>query len=143
MTEREFEKIARDMKPVIDPALILIAENADGPIGFAISLPDMNYALRHVRDGRLLPSGLLRLLAYTKLTSITAIRVLLMGVRTDYQGRGIDAVLVANSIEYGQSHGYESAELSWVLDSNRRLINHLEAIGAVRDKEYAMFEKTL
>jgi GNAT superfamily N-acetyltransferase len=143
MTENEFTKIAKDMKQILDPALAVVVENSEGPIGFAISLPDINYVLRRVPDGRLLPTGFIRLLALSKFGGISAIRTLLMGVRTKYQGRGIDAVLVASSIENGQNHGFEAAELSWVLDSNHRMINHLEAIGAVRDKEYGMFEKQL
>jgi hypothetical protein len=33
--------------------------------------------------------------------------------------------------------------MSWVLDSNDRLKNHIESLGAVVDKEYAMFERSL
>ncbi len=143
MTDREFAKLARDMKQIVDPNLIIVAEYDGEPMGFAISLPDINRALRHVKDGRLLPTGLARLLAHLKLASISTIRTLLMGVRLKYQGRGIDALLVASSIENGISRGYDAAELSWVLDSNSKLINQLEAIGAVKDKEYAMYEKRL
>ena len=143
MTEKEFAKIAKDMRQILDPALVVIVENSEGPIGFAISLPDMNQVLRRVRDGRLLPSGLFKLLVHTKLRTVSSIRTILMGVRLKYQGRGIDAALVASSIENGQNHGFDAAELSWVLDSNHRMINHLEAIGAVKDKEYGMYEKRL
>ncbi|NNE34111.1 MAG: hypothetical protein HKN13_02675 [Rhodothermales bacterium] len=143
MTDREFAKVAKDMKQVLDPDLILIVEDEGQPMGFAISLPDINQALRHVKDGRLFPTGLLRLLAHTKMGTISSIRMLLMGVRLKYQGRGIDSLLIANSIENGQKRGYESAEMSWVLDSNQRLINNLEAIGGIRDKEYALYEKQI
>ena len=143
MTENEFSKIAKDMKQVLDPDLVIIVENSEGPIGFAISLPDMNLVLHRISDGRLLPTGLLKLLAHSKLKSVHAIRTLLMGVRLDYQRRGLDAVLVAYCIENGMANGFDEGELSWVLDTNHRMINHLEAIGAVKDKEYAMYEKQL
>jgi hypothetical protein len=143
MTKNEFSKIAKDMKQVLDPDLVIIVENSEGPIGFAISLPDMNLVLHRIPDGRLMPTGLFKLLAHSKLRSVHAIRTLLMGVRLKYQGRGLDAVLVACCIENGMANGFDEGELSWVLDTNHRMINHLEAIGAVKDKEYAMYEKRL
>jgi hypothetical protein len=30
--------------------------------------------------------------------------------------------------------------MSWVLDTNDRLKNHVESLGGVKDKEYAIFE---
>jgi hypothetical protein len=33
--------------------------------------------------------------------------------------------------------------MSWVLDSNTVLINSLEHLGAVRDKEYVMLERRI
>lgn len=143
MTDREFSRITKDMRQIVDPSLVVFVENNEGPIGFGISLPDMNYAIRRLNDGRLFPTGVLKLIAYTRMAKIPSIRMLLMGVLTKYQGRGIDSLLVASTIENGRREGYESAELSWVLDSNRRLINQLEAIGAVKDKEYALYERQL
>jgi hypothetical protein len=33
--------------------------------------------------------------------------------------------------------------MSWVLDTNDRLKNHVESLGAVVDKEYALYERPL
>ena len=46
-------------------------------------------------------------------------------------------------ITRGPEHGYDACEMSWVLDSNQVLKNSLDAMGAVVDKQYALFEKTL
>jgi hypothetical protein len=64
----------------------------------------------------------------------------LMGVRSEYQGKGLDALLVLETIENGPPNGFDACEMSWVLDTNDRLKNHVESLGAVVDKEYAMFE---
>jgi hypothetical protein len=67
----------------------------------------------------------------------------LMGVRKEYQGRAFDSLLVLATVETGPPNGYDACEMSWVLDTNNRLKNALDALGGVVDKEYAMFEMAL
>lgn len=143
MTEREFAHLAKEMKQVVDPAIVFLVEDDSGPVAFSITLPNLNQALKHVRDGRLLPLGLPKLLAYAKFGGVYECRTLLMGVRTQYQGRGLDAVMNLATIDAGPRHGYDGSELSWVLDNNVPMKNAAVSIGAVIDKEYALFERVL
>jgi len=143
MTEREFAGLAKMMKQVVDPNIVFIVEDAGVPVAFTLALPDMNKALRHVKDGRLLPKGLPTLLGYAKFGGIYECRNLLMGVMPAYRGRGLDAMMNLELITRGPEHGYDACEMSWVLDSNQVLKNSLDAMGAVVDKQYALFEKTL
>src|SRR6266567_3540026 len=46
-TEAEAEHMAKEMRPVIDPRMTLIAEVDDAPVAFVICVPDINVALRH------------------------------------------------------------------------------------------------
>ena len=140
MTEREFAHLAKDMKQIVDPNLVYFVEDAGEPVAFSISLPNLNLALKHIKNGRLFPTGLPRLLGYARFGGIYECRTLLMGVRRRYQGRGLDAMLNLETIEKGPRSGYDAAELSWILDVNTPLLNALKAYGAVADKEYAMFE---
>lgn len=142
MTEREFEHLANELKQIIEPELVYILERDGAPVAFSISVPNLNRALRHVPDGRLFPTGLAKLLAYGKL-GIYEIRMPLMGVLPAYHGRGFDAPLIYETIRVGRERGYEACEMSWVLDVNTPLVNALDKLGAVRDKEYALYERTL
>lgn len=143
MTDAEFNQLARDLKQIVDPEMVFLIEHEGTPVAFSISLPNLNQALQHVEDGRLFPLGLPKLLAYAHFGGIYEVRMPLMGVRKAYQGRALDTLLVLATIETGPSIGYDACEMSWVLDSNRRLINALEAMGGVVDKEYAMFERSI
>jgi hypothetical protein len=143
MTEREFAQLAKDLKQVVDPRIVYILEEHGTPVAFTISLPNINLALRRNRAGRLLPGGLLRLLAYDKLAGFHECRTPLMGVLRSHQGRGLDAILNLAIIEGGPANGYEASDMSWVLDNNHVLRNALESFGGVVDKEYAMLEKPL
>ncbi len=143
MTEHEFEHLAKDLKQIVDPDLVYFLELDGEPVAFSVTIPNVNQALKHVRGGRLLPTGLPTLLARSYLGGIYETRMPLMGVRKAYHGRGFDSVLVLETIRRGIRKGYDACEMSWVLESNKRLTNALDAMGTVVDKTYAMFEKTL
>ena len=67
----------------------------------------------------------------------------LMGVKKSHQGRGIDALIVADVLLRNREIGMLGCEMSWVLDDNQRLKNFLEGIGGVKENEYAIFEKEI
>ncbi len=143
MTEAEFKQLASEMKQVVDPQLVLILENDGVPIAFSITLPNLNEALVKVDDGRLFPGGMAKLLWQAKVIGIRECRTALMGIRKEYRGKGLDALLNLATIQNGQRLGYTGCEMSWVLDTNPRLLSALDQLNAVVDKEYAMFEKKL
>ena len=65
-TDAEAVHLAKELKPVLEPELFLFLEKAGEPIAFAVSLPNLNRALKHIDNGRLLPFGLPKLLAMAK-----------------------------------------------------------------------------
>jgi hypothetical protein len=148
MTDREFEHLAKDLKQIIEPDLVYFVElpGEDGhwePVAFSVTIPNLNQALRHVRDGRLFPLGLPKLLAYARMGAVHEARMPLMGVLPAYHGQGFDALLITETIRIGRGKGYDACELSWVLESNKALTNALDRMGTVKDKTYALFEKAL
>ena len=143
VTDAEFTQLARDLKQIVDPRTAFIVEKDGEPVAFSIALPDINPALQRLPNGRLLPFGILKLLALTKFCGLRELRMPLMGVRTAYQGRAFDVLPVLETIEKGPLYGYHACETSWVLDNNHVLKNLLTGIGAVVDKEYALLERRL
>ena len=141
-TSHEARHLADDLKQILEDDIFLFVEDEGRPVAFSASLPNLNRALQRIPNGRLLPTGLAKLLAWGQFGGIYEIRMALMGVLPEYRNRGIDALLIHQTIVNGQARGYEAAEMSWVLDVNTRLVNALDNLGAVRDKEYAMFEMT-
>lgn len=143
MTENEFTRLAKDLKQIADPSIVFILEHMGEPVAFSVSLPNLNLALRHVRNGRLFPFGLAQLLARAKFGGIYECRMPLMGVLKKYHGRGFDSIVVLATIENGPRNGYDACEMSWVLDTNHVLRNSLVSMGGVIDKQYALYEKSL
>ncbi len=137
MTEAEFEHLAKSMKQAIVPDLALMAEVDGKPVGFSLSLPDMNQALIHTH-GRLFPLGLPKLLWYSK--RITMIRIIIMGVIHEYQKMGIDAVFYLDTWRNATRRGFHKGEMSWILENNVMMRRSAEMLGGKIYKTYRMYE---
>ena len=143
MTDNEFAQLAKELKQIVDERLVVIVEDEGEPIAFAITLPDLNFAFKTLKSGRLLPTGILKLLFLVSSGVIREVRMPLMGVRKSHQRKGIDAILVHHTLENAVKLGVLGCEMSWVLDENMALRNSLEAMGGIKDKEYAMLERRI
>jgi GNAT superfamily N-acetyltransferase len=137
-TDAEIEQLASELKPVIDPDLVLFAE-CDGRVaGCAVALPDLNQVLKRMR-GSLWPFGVFHFLRRRAL--VTRARVLLLGVLPAYRRRGLYQMLIAELHRRGIANGYTQCELSWTLEDNHLVNAGIEAAGGRRQKTYRLYEK--
>jgi len=142
MTDREFDYMAKSMKPVAREHFIYFVEDRDGrPVGFSLSLPDMNVALKHVNGNPFTPWGLAKFWWYGR--NIRAYRTIVMGVLPEYRSKGVDSMLNAHIADYGGRHGLYSSEMSWVLKSNEAMSKLAKVIGGIPYKEYVIYEKDI
>lgn len=138
VTEEEARAMARDMRQIVHPRAILIAEEeATGrPIGFAMSLPDVNQILRGL-NGRLLPFGWLKLLL--RLPRLTTYRMWALGVIPEYHGRAIDTLLYRATYDAIYSDQLR-LEINYVLEDNDRMNNALHKLGVKDLRRYRVYE---
>ena len=137
MTREEFAFLARDMKTILKPELVLLGEVNQQVVGFALALPDVNQALKRA-GGRLFPFGLLKILYHQR--KIRTARVVVLGVLEQYRTRAIAAAFYAELVRNGLKLGYDSAEMSWVLEDNVLMNRSIEALGAKPYKTYRIYE---
>ncbi|MBD3402772.1 N-acetyltransferase [candidate division GN15 bacterium] len=140
MDDDEFAYMAKNLRQIVDPDLVFIAEADDQPIGFLLALPDINQALRYL-NGKLLPFGLIKLLWHTKVKSkIDSLRMITMGVVPDFQKRAVDSMLYVAMFRKGVEKGYDWAELSWMLETNQLVLSAVTRMGAREYKRYRIVE---
>ncbi|HEX4815479.1 MAG TPA: hypothetical protein VFV66_22275, partial [Nonomuraea sp.] len=140
MTEAEFGALARRLRPVLDPRLVLLAEAEGRPVGVAVSLPDLNQALP-AAGGRLTPLALLRLRRAAR--AIDGMRSLVVGVLPDHRRSGVELLLYAAARRAAVAGGYREIELGWTLEDNAAVNSSLTAVGCVRAKTYRLYRAGL
>ena len=136
----EFSERAAEFRRFYHPALAVFAEAGGRAVGFGLALPDINEAL-HALHGRLLPFGWLRL--WRGVPRIRTARLILLGVRPEFRGRGIAALIAARVARAARQLGIRAAELSLVLESNREMRHVIAAFGGMPVKTYRLYAKTL
>ncbi|HPG39385.1 MAG TPA: hypothetical protein PLP19_01035 [bacterium] len=137
VTDAEAKAMARDMKPVIQPKCVLFAENQDGrPVGFAITLPDVNSLLKGL-NGRLYPFGFIKLL--WGLPRLHRYRMFALGVIPEYQGKAVDSLIycMLNDSLYSKDLW---VEINYVLEDNMPMINAINKLGAKPLRRYRVYE---
>ena len=140
MSHEEFRHTAHDMKQIVDPEMVFIAEVGGKPVGFILSLPNINQALKYL-NGRLFPTGLIKLLWHTKIKNkIDSVRIITMGIIPEYQKRGIDALFYMETFKVGPLRGYMWGEMSWVLEDNVMMVKAIEHLGGKPYKKYRVYE---
>ena len=140
MPKDEFFYLAKHLKQIVDPRMAFIAFVDDEPAAFCLAVPDINQALIKL-NGRLFPTGLLKLLWHTKVSNkITGVRMLTMGVIKKFQKRGIDNMFFVETYLKGLEFEYEWAELSWILETNELMCRAAENMGAKLHKKYRLVE---
>lgn len=140
LSDEEFDYLAKDLKTIADENFAHIAEIKGEPVAFSVALPDYNQIFKDM-DGTLFPTGIFKILFRRK--KINKIRTALMGVLPEYQGRGIDALLHRETIQYGLENNYFSSEIGWILESNTEMNRVAEKIGGELEKTYRMYSKKL
>ncbi len=138
----EVDHLAKTLKRVIEPDLMLAIERSDGEVlALALCLPDVNEVLRDVRNGRLLPLGWVRLLR--GLPKATRARIFILGVRPEQQNRALGVLLYEELIDRLMAKGMQGAEASWILATNKPMNTAIEGIGAERYKTWRLYRREL
>jgi GNAT superfamily N-acetyltransferase len=140
MTDAEINSMAKRLKPLIVPELLIIAEVDGKPAAFFMVVPDYNQVLQRL-NGRLLPFGVFKFLWYSH--RITDIRGITLGVKEEYRRKGIEGLLYLESFRAAKRRGYKRAEMSWVLEDNSLVQRGCELMGGKLYKKYRIFEKAL
>jgi hypothetical protein len=144
-TPAEFKHLSKGLKPFLDPKLGAIVEVRGEPVGFGITLPNLNELIRDF-GGKLLPFNWIKLIVRLK-GQIDTCRVPLMGIKRSYAGglaSGLVPFLIISTMrDRAIERGFKQVELSWILEDNMPMRRIIEALGAVAYKTYRVYEKQL
>lgn len=138
ISKAEFLYQSHQMKPILDPRLVLFAF-VDGEFAAgSITLHDYNQVTIHM-NGRLLPWGWTHLLRRRRY--ITRLRAMVGGVRTRFQHLPLGVPLYLHTWRAALEMGMEGTEISLILEDNDNMRGTLHKLGARVHMTYRMYEK--
>ena len=140
MTREEIDFLAAELRPVIVPELVRFVEIGGEPVGMSFSLPDYNQILRYMK-GRLGPAEIgLALLLRKRLRTI---RFITLGVVDKFRNRGLESLLVSETVMACRKLGYCATDMGWILEDNDMMNKILKNIGSKVYKRHRIYEKPL
>jgi GNAT superfamily N-acetyltransferase len=137
MTDEELDAMAKDLKPIVEPSLVLFGEINGNLVGFALVMPDYNEIFKTM-NGKLLPFGFIKLLTQKK--KIKKCRIIALGIIPEYQKKGLDAAFYWEIVNRAHNVGIDWGEASWVLEDNDMMNRGLETLNGDIYKKYRIYE---
>lgn len=118
LSDRQIDEYVNRYLPLIDKRLIPVVENDKGEIvGVAITMGSLSHALQKAK-GRLFPFGWYHLLKALKWKREEKVDMLLIAVRPDYQGLGVNALFFDDLIPIYNQYHFRYAETGPQLEDN-------------------------
>ena len=141
MSKESFVHEAQVLKYIVFPQFTFMAEIDGKPAGFMIIVPDFHHAFKAIGNGRLLPTGIFKLLAAKK--KLKTGRIMILGARAEYRKRGIFALFAHEMFRRGKEFGALGAEASWILEDNDKLNRPLESMGAKEYRRWRIYDRPI
>ena len=139
LTDAEIEAYAEKFKLVAIPELVPFVYVNGELAGMAVAMLDFNSILKQM-NGKLFPYGYK---LFTDRNKVEWMRVILLGLFPEYQGKGIDAVVYKHLIDAGLKHGFKYCEGSYILKENEMMNRGMKAVSGEVYKEYKVYEMVI
>lgn len=137
--------IVHDMRPIMRSKFGFIAEVDGQPAAMLVVLPDINGTIAPFH-GRLLPFNWARLAYSLYADRWKTARIPLLGIRKAYRGSALASailsLLVSDALALGRSYDLDWVEFSWILETNRPMINLANLAAVAPDRVYRIYEKS-
>lgn len=140
VSKEEFEFQAKEMKWIMDPRISTIMHKDGKVAGGVIAIPDLNPMLKAMGSklGLSAPWHFLK----HRMNRKRAV-VIFQGVRPEFQGMGVNPIMLAHILVQMQKAGYEKVGGTWIADENKASIRQTEKSGAKPLHRLHLYSKAL
>lgn len=134
MTKEQADKLIKNLKPVVDPIGLWFAYFDGRPVGFFISIPDVNQLLIKYVNGKVGLKGIFMLCWNKFFKKCKTMYGIVFGVVPAHQRKGVEAALIMEAakifINKKKKIGYEELQMNWIGDFNPKMMNLAHQIDA-------------
>lgn len=141
MTRSEFRHMAKDLKPLIEPSVAFVAEVDGRPAGVMINLLDYAHAQVAIGNGRLFPTGFIKLLAAKR--RLKSGRGMVLGIKAEHRTRSILPLFIHELYRRAEAMNAIGGEASWILEDNLQMVRAMESIGAPLYRKWRIYDRPI
>lgn len=122
LSEKQIDQYVNMYLSLVDMDMLTFVENADGElIATGLTIPSLAAALQKC-NGEIFPFGWWYLLKAMFLKKPDTLDLLLIGVRPDYQNKGVNALMIYDLVERFIRKGFKYAETNAMLETNDKIL---------------------
>lgn len=140
LDDKEMEALAKRFLPVLDPRFVKVAMSGEEVVGFNIAMPNLAEGFRKAK-GRLFPLGLFHILRAGR--RARQLDSLIGGIRKDFRGRGVDAILGSSTMVSAAAAGFRFVDTHHELEYNFKVRGEMEKLGGNVYKRLRIYGKSL
>ena len=138
-TDAEIDGYAEKFKLIAIPELIPFVYVNGELAGMAVAVLDFNFILKAMK-GRLFPYGYK---IFTERKKVKWIRVIVLGLFPEFQGKGIDTVVYKHLVDTALEKGFTLCEGSAIWADNDMMNRGMKAVSGEVYKEYKVYETAI
>ena len=143
LSERQIDQYVETYLSIVNTDMLTFIEDSKGDlIAAGISIPSMSEALQKC-NGELFPFGWWHMLKSMYWKKPDTLDLLLIGVRPDYQNRGVNSLLFVDLIETYRRLGFRFAETNANLETNVKVQAMWEPFKKEQHKKRWVFGKEI
>ena len=143
MTDKQKNYYKNMYFPILNFDFVTIVVNEkDEIVGVGLGMPDISNALRKC-GGRLFPFGWYHILKALKAKKMEVFNLLLIAVRPDYQGTGVNALFFQDQIPRMNKYGIKILETTSILETNTKNIANFTQFDHKQHKRRRAYIKTI
>lgn len=143
LSQKQIDQYVKTYLPILDLKLISLITEPDGRlVGVGISMPSMSRALQKAK-GKMFPFGWWHLLKALKWKKPKILDLMLVAIKPEYQGKGVNSLLFYDLLPIYIQEGYEYVETNVELETNAKVQQQWIYFERRQHKRRRCFKKTL
>ncbi len=143
LSDRQIESYTKQYLALLDLRMVSFVEDENGDLVAAgVTMPDLTRALQKC-DGELFPTGWYHMLKAIFWKPCDTLNMLLVGVREDYQNKGLNAVIITDLFPRLKAMGFKYAETTSELETNDQIQAMWKYFDREQHKRRRVYGKTM
>ncbi len=143
MSKKQVDQYVKSYFPLLDMRMVTVVEDANNEIvAVGISMPSIAHALQKAK-GKLFPFGWYHLAKALFFKRSDILDLLLVGVKPEYQSKGVNALLFADLIPTYIKMGFSYGETNPELEGNDKVQSQWKYLDSETHKRRRCYHKAL